>query len=263
MIKRELIANIKGFIICTSVLVGMLLLVFLVYPYIITEENMQSMEELMKAFPEDVLKAFNMDIASIDTAYGWLKSEGYIFILLAFGIYSSILGINIVYKEENEKTIEYLGFLPIKRNKIMTNKIIVSMIYIFSMVIIIGLIDFIALLISCDFNKLEYLLLSISPLLISLPLFFVNLFLSTLFKHGKKMIGISLGLVFVFYFINMISEISSNAEFLKYFSIYTLADTRNIIANTKLSGVSVLISILLSGAFCFLSYYIYDKKELV
>ena len=34
--------------------------------------------ELMKVFPEEVLIAFNMDISSMDSAFGWLKSEGFI-----------------------------------------------------------------------------------------------------------------------------------------------------------------------------------------
>ena len=60
----------------------MFLVVFLIYPYIITDENMKSMDELMKAFPEELLKAFNMDMASIETAYGWFKTEGFMFVLL-------------------------------------------------------------------------------------------------------------------------------------------------------------------------------------
>ena len=40
-------------------------------------------------FVEEILKAFNMDISSLDSAYGWLKSEGFIFILLL--LYHSVL----------------------------------------------------------------------------------------------------------------------------------------------------------------------------
>ena len=60
----------------------MFLVVFLIYPYIITDDNIHSMDELLKAFPPDVLKAFNMDISSISTAYGWFKTEGFMFVLL-------------------------------------------------------------------------------------------------------------------------------------------------------------------------------------
>ena len=63
----------------------------------------------MSLFPDDLLKAFNMDISSISSAYGWLKSEGFVFVLLIIGSYSGIMGSNILLKEENDKTIEYLN----------------------------------------------------------------------------------------------------------------------------------------------------------
>ena len=164
MIKRELKINLKSFIIWTSILIGIFLIVFLVYPFIITDESMETLDEMMKVFPPDLLKAFNMDISSINTAYGWLKTEGFMFVLLIIGIYSSSLGYNILLKEEYDKTIEYLSFLPIKRSKIVTNKIISSIIYILLITITLGIFNYIALSISGDFNHKQYLLLSITPI---------------------------------------------------------------------------------------------------
>ena len=145
----------------------------------------------------------------------------------------------------------------------MLNKVVVSLIYIVSIVLILGLFNFIALLISGDFNKKEFILLSISPLLIALPLFSINLFISMFLHKTKKVVGISLGLVFMFYLLNVLSEISSKVEFVKYFSIYTLADTRNVITNTTINFWCVLISLLLSSSLIVSSFIIYDKKELI
>ena len=263
MIKRELKINFKSFLIWTIILVGIFAVVFSVYPFIMTDESMKSLDEMMKVFPPELLKAFNMDITSINSAYGWLKSEGLMFIMLIIGVYSSLLGGNILLKEESDKTIEYLGVLPVKRDSIITNKIIVSIIYMISMIIILGVFNYIALLISGDFNQSEYLLLSLTPILIALPLFALNLFISTFFSKTKKTLGISLGLVFIFYLLNVLSELSTNIEFLKYFSIYTLADTRNIIENGCINPLVVVISTVITVIFVFLTYIRYNKKELV
>ena len=176
----------------------------MIYPYILTDETVESLDEMMKVFPPELLKSFNMDITSINSAYGWLKSEGFMFILLIIGFYSSLLGANIVLKEESDKTIEYLGSLPIKRNEILSNKIIVAIIYIIGMILIIGIFNYIALLLSGDFDHKQYLLLSITPLFMALPLFAFNLFISTFMHKTKKTIGISLGLVFIFYLLNVL-----------------------------------------------------------
>ena len=217
----------------------------------------------MKVFPEDVLKAFNMDMSSISTAYGWLKSEGFMFILLVVGFYSSYLGGSILLKEENDKTIEYLSSLPIKRSRIVTNKIIVGVTYIILMVLILGVFNYIALKLSCDFEEKQYLLLSITPLFIGLPLFGINLFISTFMHKTKAVVGISLGMVFIFYLLNVLSEISSNVEVLKYFSIYTLADVRNVITDITINPIYVLVSFSITIVSIISSYIVYNKKELI
>lgn len=263
MIKRELKVNLKSFIIWTSILVGMFLVVYLVYPYIITDDSMKNLDEMMKVFPKELLKAFNMDITSINTAYGWLKSEGFMFVLIIIGIYSSIMGLNILLKEENDKTVEYLSFLPIKRSKILTNKIIVCFIYMIAMILILGIFNYIALLISGDFDQKQYILLSLTPILIALPLFSLNLFISTFLHKTKKTFALSLGLVFLFYMLSIVAELSEKVEFIKYFSIYTLSDTRNVVANISINPINILISLGITIMFIALSYIRYNKKELV
>ena len=263
MIKREFKINLKSFLIWLSILIIMFLVVYLIYPYIVTDDTMKSMDELMSIFPPEVLKAFNMDMSSISTAYGWLKTEGFMFVLLIVGFYSSILGGTILLKEESDKTIEYLGSLPIKRSRIITNKIIVSITYIILMIIILGIFNYIALSISGSFEHKQFILLSLTPILIGLPLFSISLFISTFFHKTKKIIGICLGIVFISYLFSVLSELSSNVEFLKCFSIYTLADTRNVISKIAINPWNIVISAILTELFLIFSYSRYSHKELI
>ena len=263
MIKREFKVNLKSFIIWLSILIAIFLLVYLIYPFIVTDETMKDMDELMKVFPPEVLKAFNMDVASISTAYGWFKTEGFMFILLIIGFYSSMLGGNILLKEESDKTIEYLNSLPVKRSNIVTNKVIVGITYILAIIIIFGLFNYISLLISGDFNQKEFILLSLTPIFVALPLFGINLLISTFLHKTKKTVGISLGIVFLFYILNMMSEISTNVEFLKYFSLYTLADVRNVMEKVAINPVMIIISLVIMIVTITLAYIKYNKKELI
>lgn len=263
MLKRELKINFKSFLIWTSILMIIFLAVFLVYPSITNSDSIKNMNELMKVFPEEMLKAFNMDISSIDTAYGWLKTEGFIFVLLLVGIYASILGSNILLKEESDKTIEYLNSVPIKRKNILLSKILCAIIYIISFVLIIGIFNYIGLELSGDFNRKEYILLSITPIFSALPLFSISLFVSTFFHKTKKMFGLSLGIALMSYFVKILSEISDVTEKFKYLTVYTLSDVRNVIINTSINPILIIISIMITLVFIIGSFIRYEKKELV
>lgn len=263
MIKRELKYNFKSFFIWLVVTIAIFLVVFLVYPSIINSGNMDAISEMMQMFPKEILKAFNMDLATMDSAYGWLKTEGFVFVLLIIGSYAGILGSNILLKEESDKTIEYLNSLPIKRNKIVFSKVIVGIIYICLFVFFIGLFNFVGLLLSGDFDKGEYILLSITTLLPSFVLFFLCLFISTFTHKSKKMLSLGLGVVLVSYILQTLSTLDSSVEFLKYFSVFTLADVRNVIIDNSFNVFMFVISFVLSFGFMLLTVIRYNKKELV
>jgi len=199
----------------------------------------------------------------MDSAYGWLKTEGFVFVYLITGVYASIMGSSILLKEESEKTIEYLNSLPIRRKDILKNKVICGIFYIILMIVIIGLFNYIGLELSGDFDRKQFILLSITPLFIALPLFTINLFISTISKKTKKTFGIALGISFISYFLSIISELSKETEFFKYFTIYTLGDIRNVIIDVSINPVMIFIALGITLLFIVLSFIKYDKKELV
>lgn len=263
MFKREMKVNFKSFVIWTVILIGMFLMVYLIYPSIINSDSVKMMDEMMEMFPEEILKAFNMDISSIDSAYGWLKSEGFIFVLLIIGCYAGIFGSNILLKEENDKTIEYLNSLPISRNAIVVTKALCGLIYVILMTVILGIFNYIGLELSGDFDRKQYILLSITPIFSSIVIYFVCMFLSTFTHKTKKMLGISLGLVLISYMLQILSTMADTTEFLKYFSVFTLADIRNVILDISINPLMVVISVGISIVFFILIIIRYNKKELV
>ena len=263
MFKREIKINFNSFIIWLIVLMAIFLIVYLVYPSIINSDNAKMLDEMLKMFPKEILVAFNMDISSLDSAYGWLKSEGFVFVLLIIGCYAGVYGSNILLKEESDKTIEYLNSLPIKRSDIVINKVLSGIVYIIFMVIILAIFNFIGLSLSGDFDKKQYILLSITPIFSSLVIYFLCLFLSTFTHKTKKMLGISLGIVLISYVFQILSTMSVEIEFLKYFSAFTLADIRNVIVDVSINPIMVFISLGLSIILFILTLIRYNSKELI
>lgn len=263
MFRRELKVNFKNFCLWAIITMFVYLLIFLVYPSIIEGMEVDSLNEMIKMFPEDLLKAFNMDISSIESAYGWLKSEGFVFILLIIGCYAGILGSNILLKEESEKSIEYIGTLPIKRKSIVLSKSLAGVIYIVGLTAAIGIFNYIGLYFSGDFDKKQYILLSLTPIFSSVVIFFVCMFLATFFNKTKKTLGISMGIVFISYILNTLASLSTNIEFLKYFSAFTLSDIRNVILDRAYNTNLIIISCVISIVFIVLTIIRYDRKEFV
>ena len=99
MLLRELKINFKTLFLYTAILSIVFLLIFNVYPSLITKETKIMLDEMMSTMPEEMLEIFNMDIIGIENAYGWFKTEGYIFLVLIGGAYASILGATIFIKE--------------------------------------------------------------------------------------------------------------------------------------------------------------------
>lgn len=261
MFKREMKVNFKSFIIWLLVLLGIFLMGFLIYPSIVKSDSVSSLNEMMGMFPEEVLKAFNMDISSIDSVFGWIKSEGFVLVLLIVGCYAGVMGSSILYKEEDDGTIEYLNSLPVRRCDIVYSKMMSGFIYIILMVLGLGIFNYIGLSISGDFDRFQYILLSITPIFSSIVIYFLCMFLSVVIKKGKKLLGLSLGLVLVSYVLEMFSNLSDGVSFLKYFSVFTLADIRNVIIDVSLNPVLILISISLSILFGYLTLVFYNKRE--
>ena len=263
MLKRELKYNFKSFLIWTIALIILFALVFWLYSSFITSENIDNINELMKVFPPEVLKMFNLDITHIDTAFGWMETEGFIFILLITGVYSAMLGGNILTKEEDDKTIEYLHSLPVKRTNIVLAKVLTGLIYVISMILILGIADFICLNILEDFDKKLFVILSLTPILSNIVIFTLSLYISSYTHKTKKVLPINLALVFISYILVTIAELSEKVKFVKYFSIYTLADTRGVITNSSINIYCLIISIVLTILLISLTLTRYNKKELV
>lgn len=114
-----------------------------------------------------------------------------------------------------------------------------------------------------EIDKKQYVLLSITPIFSSIVIYFICMFLSTFTNKTKKMFGISLGIVFISYVFQTISTLDKSVEFLKYISVFTLADIRNVIVDISINPLMVFISVLLSIIFLILTITRYNKKELV
>ncbi|MFA5604048.1 MAG: ABC transporter permease subunit [Bacilli bacterium] len=263
MLKRELKINRKGLIIWTIVGLFLFSITYITYFNMDMSETSKSINDMLAVMPKEIIKMFNMDIVGIDTVFGWFKTEGYTFITLITCLYAAILGSNILLKEENDKTIEFLHSKPITRSNIVSSKIWSGLINIGIMFAILTLFNIIGMALSDNLQIKLLLMLCLAPMATAIPLFFVCMFISTFFDKTSKVNGIGIGLVFISYFLQLISSINDDVSFFKYFSLFTLSDGREIITNNSLNLASIIISLIIIIISVTGIYYKYNKKELV
>ena len=147
MIKRELLLNKNIFLIFSLIIFCMIVGVSFIYPSII--DSNANIDEMIKVFPKEFLEAFNMDIISLSKFFGWLATEGYLFLQLLSGSLFAIIGSTILLKEKSDHTIDFLAVKPITKNKIITNKLLSGIIYI----LIFTILTFISVLIGLKINN--------------------------------------------------------------------------------------------------------------
>ncbi len=263
MLLRELKVNFKTLVLYTVILSVMFLLIFSIYPSLVTDETKIMLDEMMKTMPEEMLVSFNMDLIGIEDAYGWFKTEGYIFLALIGAVYSSILGATILVKEENDKTIEFLYSKPINRNQILISKIVCGVINILIFTIIVTFLNLIGLKNLQNFELKEFLMISVPIILVYYLFFFTMLFISTFYRKTKKSMGTGIALVFIFYAMQLVGGISKDLEILKKISYFEFSSARYIILNNALDMKYVVSGIVTILILILLTYYRYDKKEFI
>ena len=263
MFKRELKVNFKTWLIWTSVMILLYVTVIAIYPSLFTSESISALDEMMKIFPDSMLKAFNMDVTSIATASGWFKTEGAMFYLLVGALYAAILGSGILLKEESDKTIEFLYARPVSRNRILTEKFFAGLIYVTAFALVVTGSVLAGLAVIGDKGIGDMPVIMLTPAVMTYVVYAACFFFSTFMRKTKKTVGLSFAVVFGSYFLQMISTLSDKYDFLKYFSVFTICDTRSIIESGAPNTAAMIVASVLFILFAALSYIRYNKKELV
>ena len=263
MFGREMRINLKGFLLWTLALALVFGGIVLAYPYMIGEGLAESLDAMMAAFPQEILRAFNMDVASISVASGWIKSEGMTLYVLAAALYAASLGANILLKERSERTLEAIWALPVSRAGIVLAHFVPGLIYIvlqhgIVMAAVAG-----SLALQNDFAAQEMLPVLASPLIATVSVYALCFALSTLFSRTGPMQAIGFAGVLLSYLLQIVSRMGEKMELLGRVSIFALCDVRAILERGAISvqeiGAGVLIT-LVSLAF---ALFVFDRRQLV
>lgn len=259
---RELKRNRKAFIIWTVALV--LFNVMMMSFFRSITGDVQKLDELVKSYPEGILKIFGMDRLSMSDVLGYFGTEAYVIITLLGSIYAMLLGSGIISKEESDKTIEFLLAKPVTRTRIVTSKALCVLFYVITFNIIFSVSNFIMFEVvkTADYDLTGFLLVSIGPLLLSLTFAAIGLMISVFITKSKTVYPLSIGIVIGAYALNVIASISDKTEKLKYFTPFKYVESANLIIDKNIETVYLIIMACIIVFSTVATYVIYNKKDI-
>ena len=74
--------------------------------------------------------------------------------------------------------------------------------------------------------------------------------------------GIGLGLASVFYFLNIVANISDKVDFLRYITPFAYAEGTDIVTSGKLETGILALGLVYGGAGILTAYWQYNRKDI-
>lgn len=255
---HELKRNRTSLMIWTGVIAFMLGVCIIIYP-----EMSSQMGELSDMFSNmgSFSDAFGMDQINFGEFMGYFAIECGNTLGLGGAFFAALTGVLALYKEEKDHTAEFLLTHPVSRNIVITQKLV----SVFAQITVLNAVvaGVCALSVAAIGERVDaylFFLLFLSYYLLQLEIAAVSFGISAFIKNGG--IGIALGMAFVLYFVNILSNLSEDAEFLKYITPFSYADGSAIV-----SAEAIEIKYLATGFVFFAlgiaaAFVKYGKKDI-
>ncbi|MGN0588112.1 MAG: ABC transporter permease subunit, partial [Ruminiclostridium sp.] len=239
---KELKQSFKSLCIWTASIAFMMLVCILLFP-----EMKNEMESVTAVFANmgGFTAAFGMDKLSFGELMGFYGIECGNIMGLGGGFFAALAGISVLAKEEKERTAEFLLTHPVSRFSVITGKLL----SVLTQVVILNLAAVSVSLISAaaigeSFEMKEFILLHTAYLIMQAEIACICFGISAFIKRGS--IGTGLGLALALYFMNIVCNISEQAEFLRYITPYGYAEASNIISEGKLDMGLIAVGAVIS-----------------
>jgi ABC-2 type transport system permease protein len=167
-------------------------------------------------------------------------------------------------KEESDKTAEFLLSKPVKRNTVVTAKLLNVFFYIFSFNFALSLGSYI----SCEIVKRDkfsidtFILLCVGALLVQLMFAAVGFLISVFVVKTKSVTPIAIGVVLGTYFLNSLAGMTEKTENFKYLTPFKYVDARDILTDKSLNPVYLLIISAVIVVSIVMTYVFYNRKDI-
>lgn len=258
IVKHELKRGRISLIIWTAAISFMLALCVMIYPEMSTQ-----MGDISALFADmgSFSAAFGMDRINFGEFIGFFGVECGNVLGLGGAFFAALIGISALAKEEKEHTAEFLLTHPVSRGKIVAEKlcaVVVQIVILNLAVIAVTALSILA--IGEDVPIKTLALLFLAYFLMQLEVAGITFGISAFLRHGS--LGVGLGLAAMFYFLNIVANLTEKAKALKYITPFGYTEGADIIADGAINGSYLAVGLALAVLGMVLAFWKYRRKDI-
>lgn len=224
-----------------------------------------AINEMFKAMPKGLLKAFGVETGTDLTSIGVFYSIFFLYFVLLTAVHSCMLGASIIAKEQRDKTADFLLVKPLKRHQIITPKLLAALV----LVVLLNLVTFAASALMVEqYNEsgssltLPILKLSGALLVIQVLFLAVGLCLGAWAKKAERATGIATAIILGTFLFKILIDMQDNLEKLKFLTPFLYFNSINILYKSEIDLGYLIFSISVSILGGFGAYYFFKKRDI-
>lgn len=256
--RHEIRQGRAPLIIWTAAVAFLLGVCVLIYP-----EMAKQMGEISQAFGNmgGFSAAFGMDRINFGEFTGFFGVECGNILGLGGAFFAALLGISALSKEEKEHTAEFLLTHPVSRKTVITQKLISVLVQIIVLnVAAVGVTALTALLIGESPDRKLMGLIFLAYFIMQVETAAVCFCISAFMSSGGP--GLGLGLAAVFYFLNLVANLTEKARFLKYITPFGFTDSADIIAYGRMESKYLWVAFIVTLVGIAVGFWKYGRKDI-
>lgn len=222
-----------------------------------------SSNEVFKKMPKALLAIMGggtFDLTKASGYYGVL----FLYLVLMAAIHASMLGADIISKEERDKTFEFLMVKPISRGKIITSKLLAALLNI----VIFNIINFVfSILMLSYYAKGEPILGNVSILMvgmfiIQLIFMLIGTSIAAISKNPKTAGALSTAILLTTFMLSIIIDMNEKLINFKYLTPFKYFEAKNLMYGGGLDAIFVALSTIIVVILIGVTYVFYKKRDL-
>lgn len=258
LLKHELSLGKQMLLIWTAVIAGMFGVCIFIYP-----EMKEQMNDISGMFSNlgNFSAAFGMDKISFGEFLGFFSVECGNILGLGGAFFAALCGISSLAKEEKEQTAEFLLTHPISRNNILLQKFSALLLQILFLNVVVILMTAVSIYLIGETPDIKTLaLMFLAYFILQIETAAVCFGLSAFLNNSG--FGIGLGIAALFYFINILANLTDEMSFLKFFTPFSYTEGSDIIAEKSIPLSYLSVGLIITVISVIMAFYKYNRKDI-